>query len=66
MPNILQSLADLSNSVNVIRGMRLAPISLRLAQDLLIAAALPMLPLLLFKYPIADLLQKFFSGLVGL
>lgn len=62
----LQSLADLTNSVNVIRGMRLAPISVRLIQDLLIVAVLPMLPLLLFKYPIAELLQKFFSGLVGL
>ena len=62
----LQSLADLGNSINVIRAMRLAPMSARLVQDLLIVAVLPMLPLLLFKYPIADLMQKFFSSLVGL
>jgi len=62
----LQSLADLGNGVNVVRAMRLAPMSARLVQDLLIVAVLPMLPLLLFKYPIADLMQKFFSSLVGL
>jgi hypothetical protein len=30
------------------------------------AAALPLAPLLLFQYPLAELAQKFFSRLVGL
>jgi hypothetical protein len=33
---------------------------------LAVAALLPMLPLLLFKYPIGDLLAKFFENLSGL
>lgn len=62
----LQSLADLSNSVNVVRNMRVVPVSLRLLADLAIAAALPVLPLLLFKYPLAELTQRFFARLTGL
>jgi hypothetical protein len=33
---------------------------------LAVAALLPLLPLVLSKYPIADLLPKFFGGLSGL
>lgn len=62
----LQSLADLSNSVSIVRNMRIAPASLRLLTDMAIAAALPVLPLLLFKYPIAELLERFFTRLTGL
>jgi hypothetical protein len=62
----LQSLADLSNSVNVVRNMRAAPASLRLFMNLAIAAAAPVLPLLLFKYPIAELAEKLFARLAGL
>jgi hypothetical protein len=51
----LQSLADLANSVEVVRKMRVAPISIRLAAAIGAAAALPMLPLLLFEFPLADL-----------
>jgi hypothetical protein len=62
----LQSLADLSNSVNIVRNMRIVPLSLHLLTDLAIAAAFPMLPLLLFKYPLAELIAKFFARLTGL
>jgi hypothetical protein len=62
----LQSLADLSNSVSVARNMRWAPVSLRMVRDLTMAALLPMLPLLLFKYPLSELSRKFFSRLTGL
>ncbi len=62
----LQSLADLGNSLDIVRAMRLVPISTRLVKDLAIAAVLPMLPLLLLKYPVAELVQKFFSRLSGL
>ncbi len=62
----LQSLADLSNSVNVIRNMRWVPVGQRLLISLAIAALVPLLPLLLLKYPIAELAEKFFIRLTGL
>jgi hypothetical protein len=62
----LQSLADLSNSVSIVRNMRLLPVSRRMLAGFAIAALLPLPPLLLFKYPIAELSQKLFSRLIGL
>ncbi len=62
----LQSLADLGNSISVVRNMRIVPISLLLLKDYALAALLPFLPLLLFKYPVADLAEKFFARLTGL
>jgi hypothetical protein len=62
----LQSLADLANSINVVRNMRWVPLSTRLATDLTMAALAPMLPLLLLKYPVAELAEKFFTRLIGL
>ena len=62
----LQSLADLANSVNIVRNMRLVLASRRMLVDFAISAMLPVLPLLLLKYPIADLSQRFFSRLIGL
>jgi hypothetical protein len=62
----LQSLADLSNSVNIVRNMRIAPIGLRLLANLAIAALLPLLPLLLFKYPAFELAEKFLKKLCDL
>jgi len=62
----LQSLADLGNSINIVRNMRIAPISVRLLLEIAIAALLPMLPLLLFMYPAAELAEKFFMKLAGM
>jgi len=62
----LQSLADLGNSVSVVRNMRWVPVSLRLGRDFVLAALLPILPLLLLKYPVTELVEKFFTRLVGL
>jgi hypothetical protein len=62
----IQSLADLTNSVNNVRNMRVSPISMRLALTYLVAALLPFAPVLLLKYPITDLTQKMFTGLLGL
>jgi hypothetical protein len=62
----IQSLADLSNSVSIVREMRLVPVSARMLMYLAVAALLPLLPLALFKYPLADLLAKFFGSLTGL
>jgi hypothetical protein len=62
----IQSLADLSNSVSIVRDMRLVPVSPSILMYLTIAALLPLLPLVLFKYPISELLAKFFDRLSGL
>jgi len=62
----IQSLADLSNTVGIVRDMRLVPVSPLIFKALALAALLPLLPLVLFKYPIADLLAKFFGRLSGL
>lgn len=62
----IQSLADLNNSVSIVRGMRLIPLSPRLLVQFAVATVLPMLPLSLLKYPAAQLIEKFFSRLAGL
>ncbi|NLH15778.1 MAG: hypothetical protein GX455_04300 [Phycisphaerae bacterium] len=62
----LQSLADLSNSIDVVRNMRWVPMSRRLVAELAIAALIPMLPLLLLKYPVTELATQLFKTLSGL
>ena len=62
----IQSLADLSTTIDIVRDMRPAPVSLSLLMYLAGAALLPLVPLALFKYPIADLLAKFIERLSGL
>ncbi len=62
----LQSLADLANSINIVRNMRWVPLSQPLIITIVIAALLPILPLLLFKYPVGELVRTFFSRLSGL
>lgn len=62
----LQSLADLASSVEIARDMRLIPTGPRLLLGLALAAGLPLLPLLLFKYPFIELVQTFLARLVGL
>jgi hypothetical protein len=62
----LQSLADISTAINVVNEMRWVPISASLLKTYLVAAVLPLLPLLLLKYPVASLAQQFFRQLVGL
>jgi len=61
----LQSLADLANAVSVVKGMRWITVGPRLLTLMTIAAVVPLAPLLLFRYPIAELAQKFFARLVG-
>jgi hypothetical protein len=61
----LQSLADLANAVSVVKGMRWVTIGPRLLTMMTLAAVVPLAPLLLFQYPIAELTQMFFSRLVG-
>jgi hypothetical protein len=61
----LQSLADLGNAVSDMKAMRWITVGPRLLTMMALAAILPFAPLLLFKYPIAELAQKFFSKLIG-
>jgi len=62
----LQSLADLTNSMNVVRNMRLVPLSRRLLTSFAAVGLVPILPLLLLKYPVAELTEKFFTRVIGL
>jgi len=61
----IQSLADLTNAVNVVKGMRWITVGPRLLMIMILAAVVPLAPLLLFRYPIAELAEKFFSRLIG-
>jgi hypothetical protein len=61
----LQSLADLANAINLVKGMRWITIGPRLLTIMTVAVVAPLTPLLLFRYPVAELAQKFFSRLVG-
>jgi hypothetical protein len=62
----LQSLADLASSVDVVSRMRWVPVDPRLLKQMAVAALVPLTPLLLFKYPLAEMAEKFFARLVGL
>jgi len=62
----LQSLADLTNSLNVVRGIQLVPGGLRLLVWLAAAVILPMLPLVLLKYPIDQVARVLLRALAGL
>jgi hypothetical protein len=61
----LQSLADLANAIGVVKGMRWITVGPRLVTFMTVALVGPLLPLLLFRYPLAELAQRFFSTLVG-
>ena len=61
----LQSLADLAHAISVVKGMRWVTVGPRLLTIMTIAVVVPLAPLLLFRYAVAELAQKFFSRLVG-
>ena len=54
----IQSLADLGNSFGFVRNMRTFPVDLNGVIPLVLATALPMLPLVLTVYPFDDLVLK--------
>jgi len=62
----IQSLADLSNAFRDVNEMRWITVGPRLLTMMTLAAIVPFAPLLLFKYPIGELAQKFLSQLIGL
>jgi hypothetical protein len=59
----IQSLADLANSFEVVRTMRMAPVALQDVVRLALAALVPVAPLLLTVMPLEDLL-RLVSGLL--
>jgi len=62
----MQSLADLNNIVNVVREMRWIPAGRRLLLSLSTCTILPLLPLVLLKYPADQLVIQLFKTLTGL
>ncbi len=54
----IQSLADLGNSFNVVKGMKLMPFTLRTVLQLAVTTLLPVTPLLLTMMPLEDLLER--------
>ena len=62
----LQSLADLTNSVRVVRDMRWVIADQRLVMALAAPVILPLLPLIFLKYPVNQLAMWLFQALTGL
>jgi hypothetical protein len=54
----IQSLADLANSYEVVRGMRLTPVTRDALTQLAAAALLPIVPLVLTMMPLEELLKR--------
>ncbi len=61
----LQSMADLASSVDMVRNMRVAPVSQRLLIMFAVSAVVPMLPLAFLLYPGDDLAASLFKALLG-
>jgi hypothetical protein len=56
----LQSLADMQDSLSATQRMRLVPVTVNSAKALLLAGALPFVPLLLTRIPPQDILKMLF------
>lgn len=52
-----------SNSVGIVRDMRWIPVGPQLLTEFTIAVLIPAMPLLLFKFPLAELAPKFVEHL---
>jgi hypothetical protein len=61
----IQSLADLTNSINVIRGMKVVPASRRLIMAFTISVVLPFLPFVFMKFNFNELMLKLFEKIAG-
>ena len=54
----IQSLADLGNSFEVVRGMRWVPFTAQTALQLAVATLLPVVPLTLTMFSLQELLER--------
>jgi hypothetical protein len=61
----IQSLADLTNSINVIRGMKVVPASRRLIMAFTISVVLPFLPFVFMKFNFNELMLKLLQKVAG-
>lgn len=61
----LQSLADLANSVKVIDEMKLAPVTGEMVMHYAAAVLAPMLPLMLFEFPLQEIAGRMIEKLLG-
>ncbi len=57
----VQSLADMANSFDVVRGLRIVPVTKEAVLQLAAATLLPIAPLLLTMMPLDELLRKLFG-----
>jgi hypothetical protein len=57
----IQSLADLGNSYEVVRNMRIAPVTRDTILQLAAAILIPLIPLMLTMMPLEELLRKLFG-----
>ena len=57
----IQSLADLGNSLEVVRDMRMAPVTRDTILRLAAAALAPLVPLVLTMMPLEELLKRLFG-----
>ena len=57
----IQSLADLGNSYEVVRSMRVLPVTKEAMLQLAVATVTPVAPLLLTMMPLEDILKKLFG-----
>jgi hypothetical protein len=62
----IQSLADLSTAVGIVRDIRVLPVGRRLLIGIAAATLVPLLPLLSFRYPMATMIDQVLNRLVGL
>ena len=60
-----QSLADLGTGVDVVRRMNWVPFGPRLMVMMALSAVVPLAPLLLFQYPLAELVRRLLAVIVG-
>ena len=61
----IQSLADLTNSINVIRNMKVVPASRRLIMAFTISVVLPFLPFVFMKFNFNELILKLVQMIAG-
>jgi hypothetical protein len=61
----IQSLADLTNSINVIKGMRIVPSSRNLIMAFTISVVVPFLPFVFMKLNFSELMLKVFERITG-
>jgi hypothetical protein len=59
----IQSLADIGSSVDVVRGMRIVPVTKEAVIQLAFATLAPIVPLALTMMPLEELLKKLFGML---